>query len=107
MVDGIRQVARFCGYAIGEHGSKARDLDLIAVAWVDWAVEPQRLIDALVSALDLHVALDETRLTKPHGRLGWNLIAFGAAGWYKQGPYRDPRVIDLSVIGPQREPPVC
>lgn len=35
IIEKIREAARTCGYAIGVHGSMRRDLDLIAVPWVD------------------------------------------------------------------------
>lgn len=96
MVDGIRQIARFCGYAIGEHGSRVRDLDLIAVPWVDWAIGPELLVDALINGLELHITSAADPEAKPHGRLGWILVAFP---WYREGDDFSPaRHIDLSVL---------
>jgi hypothetical protein len=104
VIDGIRQVARGCGYAVGVHGSQLRDLDLIACPWVAWAIAADLLVDALCVALELHVSLTPQdrrvrgRDEKPHGRLGWILVAFGAPGWYRDDEYRPPRMIDLSVM---------
>lgn len=38
------RVARRHGYAIGVHGSMSRDLDLIAVPWVESASSPDELL---------------------------------------------------------------
>lgn len=44
MVPRLTEVARDCGYALGVHGSMHRDLDLIAVPWVDEAKSADDLI---------------------------------------------------------------
>lgn len=101
MIDGARQIARSCGYALGVHGSQVRDLDLIACPWVEWAIDPYRLVDALLVALEWHVSYTPESWprrgdTKPHGRLGWILVAFPE---YREGRrHLPPRMIDLSVM---------
>lgn len=65
----IRSVARAFGYAIGVHGSGARDLDLIAVPWVNDAVAPEEFVEALRLAVDGHVGQEP--VVRPHGRRGW------------------------------------
>lgn len=35
MLPGLQKAARECGYALAVHGSMSRDLDLIAVPWVE------------------------------------------------------------------------
>lgn len=84
-IDRVREVAREHGYAIGVHGSLARDVDLIAVPWMVEAVSALDLVDSICEALDLHerkVNLyadpDGPRVMsnpepKPWGRLGWSL----------------------------------
>lgn len=76
----LRAAARRCGFALGVHGSMKRDFDLVAVPWVDKAVEPFVLIDRLsMAACGLHapkIVLSrkpplcaQTHWTKkPHGR---------------------------------------
>lgn len=104
MVDGLRQIARGCGYALGEHGSKVRDLDLIACPWVEWAIEADQLVAALVVAFELHVAstpdsrAEVGRPEKPHGRRAWSLLMFTEACWESGDAWRPPRQIDLSVM---------
>lgn len=39
----LRKVARSCGYALAVHGSMERDLDLVAVPWVDNPHAPAEL----------------------------------------------------------------
>ena len=44
----IRRVAQRFGYAIAQHGSLARDIDLVAIPWTDEAVAPELLVEAIV-----------------------------------------------------------
>lgn len=102
-IDRIRTIARECGYAIGVHGSEARDLDLIAAPWAVEAVSAQDLVDAICGALGLreraaNVYPDSTIMPnpepKPWGRLGWSLD-----GCPPQWEY-----VDLSVAPRAGEP---
>lgn len=40
----IKEAARECGYAIGVHGSLRRDLDLIAIPWIEASADKERLV---------------------------------------------------------------
>ena len=82
----IRSLAREKGYAIGVHGTLERDLDLIAVPWIDDCAHPTELIRHLCDGLNA-VVLDSAY--KPHGRLAVNLQI---DGYYK--------LIDLSIYVP-------
>lgn len=83
-VRAVRDLARKVGYAIGEHGSRERDLDLIAAPWTEDAVTPDELIKHLCTGLN---AVEVGgREEKPHGRIAVNLCP---AGWFK--------MIDLSI----------
>lgn len=88
----VRAVARYHGYAVGVHGTLARDIDLIAVPWTDEAVAAELLADAIAGAvvgLILQPADDEVRgspTLKPHRRLAWSI--YGVLGTY----------IDLSIM---------
>lgn len=77
--------ARKHGYALGLHGSMARDLDVIAVPWTDEASAPDALVASFVDVLGAHVSGDTPR-PKPHGRICWSLMMDG--GFY----------VDLSVV---------
>jgi hypothetical protein len=76
----VREVAWECGYAVGVHGSRQRDLDLIAVPWIASAINPHVFIRALCERLDLSVKpYPESRLMtnptrKPNGRIAWALL---------------------------------
>lgn len=83
-VDRIRALAREVGYAIGEHGSRQKDLDLIAAPWTASAVDPHNLVTHIargIGATLLHLE------KKPLGRVAFTLQM---DGWYKD--------IDLSVM---------
>jgi len=82
----IRALAREVGYAIGEHGSKERDLDLIAAPWTADAVSPQALADHIAKGINGHILAPTN---KPAGRWSCNIQV---DGWFK--------LIDLSVSPP-------
>ncbi len=101
LIGPMRTRAAACGYAIAVHGSLARDIDLIAVPWVEQAVPPMEFVAAMIEIINevngcAYVRNDEnadpfdfTRRNpqlKPHGRLAWSIHLGG-------GPY-----IDLSVM---------
>lgn len=72
-------VARKFGYALAVHGTRRRDLDLIAVPWTDDAAAPEKLIDAIalvtgtLTGWGHKKAGDWTK--KPHGRVATTIIA--------------------------------
>lgn len=98
----LRARARELGYAMGVHGSLARDIDLIAVPWSGSPAAAGTLAEALRQVAEREVEWafmkdDEGAATpeyflrgcpgaKPHGRLCWTFFLPG-------GPY-----IDLSVM---------
>jgi len=87
----VRDVAKLHGYAIGVHGSMKRDLDLIAVPWIENPSSPESLVKAIEIAVSGYI-LEPPRglpVAKPHGRLAWSIHLGG-------GPF-----IDLSVMPPK------
>lgn len=86
-VEPIREAARKYGYAIAEHGSHERDLDLVAVPWTEEAVSYAEFCHRL--AQDIDAVIVGSPETKPHGRVAFSLQK---KGWY--------RLIDLSIIAP-------
>ena len=93
-IEKVREVARDCGYAIGVHGSRERDLDLMAVPWTESAIAPQHLVRALLSRLpnlqlkphpEPELLTNPTRM--PNGRIAWAFIGAPACGY-----------LDLSVF---------
>lgn len=66
----IRAAAREVGYAIGQHGSYARDFDLIAVPWTVDAVDADALAEIVFNAAGgvVWTAWPRDEKKKPHGR---------------------------------------
>jgi len=94
----IRRAARNCGYAIGVHGSLRRDLDLIAVPWVDQYESPDMLAKAVQIAASggIHASSFYWE-QKPCGRIATSL----AVCWINWPDAADGTGhIDLSVIVP-------
>lgn len=75
----LAEIAREHGYALAVHGSLARDMDLIAVPWVDQPSEPQVVVDAIISQFSIRqLKVPEKWETKEHGREVTTLsIGFG------------------------------
>lgn len=93
-IEKVREVAWDCGYAIGVHGSRQRDLDLMAVPWTERAIAPQHFVDALLERLpnlqmkphpEPELLTNPTRM--PNGRIAYALIGAPAC-----------RYLDLSVF---------
>jgi hypothetical protein len=88
-----RNAAKKCGYALAVHGSEVRDLDLLAVPWIenpafDADAVADRIREAVKGQFGLHLVTE-----KPHGRRAYVIWPKGhkkrfADSWY----------IDLSVM---------
>lgn len=110
LIGPLRAKARELGYTVAVHGSLRRDIDLIAVPWLDAAVSPKELAYALMAVASevngKQVYQDQLEINseagdwfkngcqpfgKPHGRYVWTF-------------YLSPQVyIDLSVIPRQAD----
>jgi len=91
-IEKVREIAWDCGYAVGVHGSRQRDLDLIAVPWIENAINPHQLVAALCERLGLKLKPEEEQLIenpdrRPCGRIGWALLGAPACAY-----------LDLSVF---------
>lgn len=91
----IRAAAKELGYAIAIHGTMTRDLDLIAVPWIEDAAEPAALVKMIAESVSGYIIGDRTDERghvsehpheQPHGRMSWNICWGGKA------------FIDLSVM---------
>jgi len=99
----IKQAAKECGYAIGVHGSLRRDLDLIAVPWIEEHLDKDTLARAVHKAACPYTMDKYNWEAKPCGRFA---TAFPIC-WTDWKKYEDPIElslghIDLSVIGSRR-----
>ena len=78
----LQQRARELGYNLVVHGSLARDIDLVAIPWIEEAVSADELVAALIETTKQHndgVAYVLPRSeggssSKPHGRRAWSIF---------------------------------
>jgi hypothetical protein len=76
IIPAIREVAKECGYAIGVHGSMRRDLDLVAVPWVDGHMSPTGLAVEIQKAATNGLSINREHIKweiKPCGRIATSL----------------------------------
>lgn len=69
------EIVRQHGYALAVHGSLQRDLDLIAIPWVDEPSTPEDVLDAITSVFVMNRVGGVGK--KPHGRMAYTL----SIGW--------------------------
>lgn len=90
----MKRAAIECGYALTMHGSMHRDMDLIAVPWVEDAKPVEELVKAINECIGETIWKDHNLQTgekKPHGRICYTLSIGG--DWF----------IDLSIIPPIKQ----
>ncbi len=110
LIGPIREKARELGYAVAQHGTLKRDIDLIACPWTRKAVDAKTLADAIKATIAEHnngVAFQHPHeatewflngcqpFGKPHGRYCWSFHLVENGGW---------SYVDLSVM-PRYFPP--
>lgn len=90
---------------IAVHGSMRRDLDVIAIPWVELATSPEELIAAIGIAVGNPQEVHKPGW-KPHGRLSWSILLWNAKR--SEQDVLDGYVpwIDISVM-PRRNPNEC
>ncbi len=94
----LQQIAKDHGYALAVHGSVHRDLDLVAIPWIEEASDALELIEAFKDATRTvthhedfdHLVPDCKPTQKPHGRVAYSLHVTNS-GMY--GGY-----LDISVM---------
>ncbi|MNQ84893.1 hypothetical protein D3C85_1000340 [compost metagenome] len=64
---GLATIARQHGYALAVHGSLARDMDLIAVPWIESPEHPEKVIAAIEA--EFAIVRIGGLVKAPHGRL--------------------------------------
>jgi hypothetical protein len=105
LIEPLRARARELGYALTVHGTLKRDIDLVAIPWIQEAVEPKSLAMALREiVLGIHgkaflqddpYHMDGCPGHKPHGRLVWSMYFSQGADGY---PSAQEGYVDLSVM---------
>ena len=96
-IHAARAAAKSCGYALAVHGSEVRDLDLLAVPWIDNPAYDQdgvadRIREVLGGKFGMPLVTE-----KPHGRRAYVIHPKG------KRTFGDNWYIDLSVM-PRKEP---
>ncbi len=92
----LRILCKGHGYALTIHGSLKRDLDLVAVPWIEKCSEPEILANAIQEYIGCAYSHpDSEDAVIPHGRkrFVFHLDEHPQNGMYGKGPY-----IDLSVM---------
>jgi hypothetical protein len=83
-IERIRKIGRECGYAVAVHGSRVRDLDLVAIPWVHDSTSVGHLLDKLLDAGFMY--RDSEVELKPH-RVAMPLFGGGGCEY-----------VDLSIV---------
>lgn len=97
LIEPIRAIAKEHGYAVGVHGSLARDVDLILCPWSEktWPIE--QLLQAIIKECEEISGFAEMShvppTIKPHGRRAWSIVLGG-------GTYLDISVMPAVDVKP-------
>lgn len=99
LLQDLRLAARGAGYALAVHGSRARDIDLLAAPWTTQAVDKDKLLDRLLGALDAKLGRSFVYTTKVRGKQlrNWAEKPHGRQAIIIHLPGMCPE-IDLSVM---------
>lgn len=76
----LKGIATEHGYALAIHGSLTRDLDLIAVPWVEDPKPPEEFLMAIRKTIGWNVddgMAYDTMVEKPHGRIAYTIKSGG------------------------------
>jgi hypothetical protein len=99
----MKEVATNCGYTLAIHGSTARDMDLIAVPWVEDPKSVSTLVSELNKCLGNTVWSEHNltnKETKPHGRVSYTLSIGG--NWFIDLSVTPPKSSNFSMNGLQK-----
>lgn len=96
-------VAHGLGYGLMAHGSLERDLDVVAVPWIEDAAPVRELVKALAKAIGGYWSSEPER--KPHGRLAYTIILARGGIETPAGkfPFVDLSVAPLAPTSPQKQ----
>lgn len=71
LIEPLRATARRAGYALGVHGSLARDIDIIAAPWTSEAVSAEQLAGRLLRTVKRVLGPAPKRVRDAHPRDDW------------------------------------
>ena len=77
----FRNAALDCGWALGLHGSLNKDMDIMAMPWVENAKPVEKLIEAIENCLtkpDEKVFETEITNSKPNNRVVYTVHIYGS-----------------------------
>lgn len=94
----IRDAAWLQGYLAVPHGSLKRDLDIIAIPWIQNASTPAELAEAIATAVGAPQEIGPPSSNKPHGRLAWSLLLWNCERSIEEIRAGYVPWIDLSVM---------
>ena len=86
----IRNAAMDCGWAVALHGSLARDMDIMAMPWIENCTDADTMIDTIIEKCLGDNIMSEygkkVDRTKPHGRVCYLI------------PIYDDFYLDISIM---------
>jgi hypothetical protein len=99
----IQAIARPLGWAVAVHGSLDRDIDLIAVPWVEDAKGTWDVFEAIRDGIGTDHKSARGDLRKPCGRQALMIIPKGATHYKGKNGMDDwrPPAIDMSFLDPR------
>lgn len=94
----VRRTAFEKGYALALHGSLQKDLDVIAIPWVESASSEDDLVKAICETAGGFISPQDGKCPglKPHGRHAWTIHLGGCSA--TEPPEKRATYIDLSVM---------
>lgn len=98
-IEPIQHLGWQMGYNIAVHGTLRRDLDMIAVPWIEGATSAEALAWAvfhLIKGFEPYMETKYNPLCRPHGRKSWSIHFFNG------NVENIHRYVDLSIM-PRRE----
>jgi hypothetical protein len=101
----MAEAARACGYALAIHGTLGRDIDLVAIPWVEDATDAREVVRAMAEEVarrfggDLVIGYQPSGAPRPHGREGFSFPLVLDRESANDGGYVDVSVMPRSPSG--------
>lgn len=78
MIPYLSRIGRQHGYAMAFHGTMSRDMDVVAVPWVETSNPPEELLKAICELTHGTLQPDDANTDRPHGRKAYTITFAGA-----------------------------